>query len=470
MFHLVQSLYDSWNAREEYSVLILGLDNAGKTTLLEEVKSQYITSYKKLPPSRILPTMGQNVATIKVNKVNLKFWDVGGQDTLRELWDEYYEKAHAIVFVIDSCDKDRLVECSNALTKIVTNDLAEGLPILMLANKQDLDSPDKMELADIKEIFNPIAANLNARDSRVLPVSAITGDGVKDSIDWLHVRLIRNKANRPPKFRMLSVASTVQQFRSLFIQTQETPNENALKFIPNGATILPSPKTPTVEIDGIKDALQKSELAFKLLSINNKCISSILLGYGFMTVVKKTAREMGNGKVEEWSVLKPQIFSILTEHLTMGRPILTEKYYDYLADKLAAQKQKEVDDEAAIEEEEIEGEEDAEDEVENLIQELLTTRIQPAIQEDGGDIKFIKYDADSGTVYLKLIGACKSCSSSEVTLKNGIEEMLKYYIDEVKAVKQVIEDASSSDAQPPQQQHQEPPSKHDEYDEVPPTL
>ncbi|VEU20276.1 DEKNAAC101083 [Brettanomyces naardenensis] len=201
MFHLAQSLYDSWNAREEYSVLILGLDNAGKTTLLEEVKSSYIPNYKKLPPNRILPTMGQNVATIKVNKVYLKFWDVGGQDTLRELWDEYYETAHAIVFVIDSCDKDRLVECSNALTKIVTNDLVEGLPILMLANKQDLDSPDKMELVDIKEIFNPIAESLNARDSRVLPVSAITGNGVKEAIEWLQVRVSRNKVNRPPKYR-----------------------------------------------------------------------------------------------------------------------------------------------------------------------------------------------------------------------------------------------------------------------------
>lgn len=201
MFHLAKSLYDNYNAREEYSVLLLGLDNAGKTTFLEEAKQEYIPHYHKLPPTRVMPTVGQNVATLKVHKVYLKFWDVGGQDTLRELWEEYYDKAHAIVFVIDSNDKARLVECADALRKVVTNDAVEGVPILMLANKQDVDSPDKMELADIKEIFNPIAESLNARDSRVLPVSAMTGEGVKEAIEWLQVRLVRNKANRPPNYR-----------------------------------------------------------------------------------------------------------------------------------------------------------------------------------------------------------------------------------------------------------------------------
>lgn len=83
---------------------------------------------------------------------------------------------------------------------------------------------------------------------------------------------------------------------------------------------------------------------------------------------------------------------------------------------------------------------DPKEEVIALIKELLITRIQPAIQEDGGDIKFIKFDDINGTVYLKLIGACKSCSSSEITLKNGIEEMLRYYIDEVKSVQQILDE------------------------------
>ncbi|ODV94545.1 hypothetical protein PACTADRAFT_43925 [Pachysolen tannophilus NRRL Y-2460] len=202
MFHLAKGLYDNWNKKEQYSVLILGLDNAGKTTFLEKTKSIFNPATKVTPPERILPTVGQNVSTISINpKVNLKFWDVGGQDSLRELWENYYSQCHGIVFVIDSCDKDRLLECQKVLTKIVTNDLIENIPILMLANKQDMEIETKLEVQDIKEIFNPIAEHLSARDSRVLPISAITGDGIKEAIDWLWVRLVRNKKNRAPLYK-----------------------------------------------------------------------------------------------------------------------------------------------------------------------------------------------------------------------------------------------------------------------------
>ncbi|ESW96492.1 hypothetical protein KL918_000446 [Ogataea parapolymorpha] len=210
----------------------------------------------------------------------------------------------------------------------------------------------------------------------------------------------------------------VGQLRSLFIQTQSTPNENALKFVPSEFKFLPSPNTPTLEITGIKDALNKSELAFKLLSVNDKSIKSILFGYNFITVIK--------GEKHSWSLLKPEIFSILTEHLTSGQAVINQKYINILGQQSA-------------ENEDLDGYED-EDEVVALINELLITRIQPAIQEDGGDIKFVRFDEDTGTVFLKLIGACKSCSSSEITLKNGIEEMLKFYIDEVKSVQQVTDD------------------------------
>ena len=265
------------------------------------------------------------------------------------------------------------------------------------------------------------------------------------------------------------------QIRSLFIQTQNTPNENALKFIPSGAVLLPSPKAPTVEVNGIKDALEKSELAFKLLSLNNRCISSVLLGYNFLTVVKKTDVEMKeNKKVPDWSVLKPQIFSIMTEHLTMGRPVLTDKYYDYIAGKMADINQKEEEEREAAEEEEGEDADvdvDPNDEVVELVKEMLETRIQPAIQEDGGDIKFMRWDGETGTVYLRLIGACKSCSSSEITLKNGIEEMLKYYIDEVKNVEQVDDEIPSRDNDPSQDfaEHSKG-IKEEKLDDVPPSL
>ncbi|KAL3230531.1 ADP-ribosylation factor-like protein 3 [Nakaseomyces bracarensis] len=199
MFHLVKGIYNNWNKREQYSVLILGLDNAGKTTFLETLKKEYSMNSK--PLDKITPTVGQNVATIPIesNRSILKFWDVGGQESLRSMWSEYYSQCHGIIFVVDSTDRSRIDECSETLKGIVMDDEIEGVPILMLANKQDV--PERMEVQDIKEIFNKIAEHMSARDSRVLPVCALTGEGVKDSIEWLILRLQRNKEARPPTYK-----------------------------------------------------------------------------------------------------------------------------------------------------------------------------------------------------------------------------------------------------------------------------
>ncbi|KAH3902154.1 Arf family GTPase ARL3 SCDLUD_001967 [Saccharomycodes ludwigii] len=186
----------------QYSVLILGLDNAGKTTFLESLKNQYNQQSK--PLDKITPTVGQNVGVIHLpaNSCNLKFWDVGGQQNLRKLWPSYYAQCHGIIFIVDSSDKLRLNECKEVFLNMVIEDdqLSDsGIPILMLANKQDKE--DSLEVQDIKEIFNKIAEKLDASDSRVLPISALTSKGVKESIDWLIVRMQRNKKNRPPTYR-----------------------------------------------------------------------------------------------------------------------------------------------------------------------------------------------------------------------------------------------------------------------------
>lgn len=201
MFHLAKHIYEQYTQSPEYSILILGLDNAGKTTLIEEFKELYIPNYKKVPAARILPTVGQNVATLVLDGVYLKFWDVGGQDALRELWDEYYDLSHGIVFVIDSCDTERLVECKEVLTKIVTDDKLVGVPVLMLANKQDLNVENKMDIAKFKDFFNPIAELLNAQDSKVMPISALTGEGVKEAVQWIRDRAVLNQGNKAPKMR-----------------------------------------------------------------------------------------------------------------------------------------------------------------------------------------------------------------------------------------------------------------------------
>lgn len=198
MFHLAKGLYNNWNRKEQYSILILGLDNAGKTTFLETLKKSYSLHSKEL--NKITPTVGQNVAQIPMDKnCILKFWDVGGQQNLRTMWSEYYPQCHGIIFVVDSTDRTRIGECNEVLTTVMMDEDVEGVPVLMLANKQD--RPDAMEVQDIKQIFNKIAEHLSARDSRVLPLSALTGEGVREAAEWLLIRLQRNKTNRPPQYR-----------------------------------------------------------------------------------------------------------------------------------------------------------------------------------------------------------------------------------------------------------------------------
>lgn len=206
----------------EYSVLLLGLDNAGKTTFHEQVKSIFLPDNPS-PKLKTVPTVGQNVSTIVLPDMYLKLWDVGGQLSLRKLWQSYYASCHAIVFIIDSTDigdgtlpldpdhdgsgsgsgSGRLEECALVLEDVLQNSEAEGVPLLILANKQDRE--DCVEVVRIKEglvkrVFEGEKAG-GIRDSRVLPVSALTGTGVKEAVEWVKSRVRWNKESRPPVMR-----------------------------------------------------------------------------------------------------------------------------------------------------------------------------------------------------------------------------------------------------------------------------
>lgn len=220
MYHLIKSLYLHATSKEEYSVLLLGLDNAGKTTLLEQIKAIY-SAQGAQPNLKTVPTVGQNVSLIDLPDCYLRIWDVGGQHSLRGLWQSYYSSAHAIVFVIDSTDvgdadierlregdnsteeEGRLGECKLVLEDVLQNENAEGVPVLVLANKQDRE--DCVEVVRIKEglvrkVFEGETGQ-NVRDSRVLPLSALTGTGVKEAVEWLCSRVKWNKEGRPPVMR-----------------------------------------------------------------------------------------------------------------------------------------------------------------------------------------------------------------------------------------------------------------------------
>jgi ADP-ribosylation factor related protein 1 len=230
MFHLLKSIYLHATSKEEYSILVLGLDNAGKTTLLEQIKAIYGADggQQQHPNLKTVPTVGQNVSIIDLQDCYLRIWDVGGQHSLRGLWQSYYSSAHAIVFVIDSTDvgdadiehlanrdssnsnninsvesEGRLGECKLVLEDVLQNEETEGVPILVLANKQDRE--DCVEVVRIKEglvrkVFEGEKGQ-NVRDSRVLPLSALTGTGVREAVEWLCSRVKWNKEARPPVMR-----------------------------------------------------------------------------------------------------------------------------------------------------------------------------------------------------------------------------------------------------------------------------
>ncbi|XXH04799.1 hypothetical protein Hte_011221 [Hypoxylon texense] len=217
MYHLAKSLYLLARRREEYSVILLGLDNAGKTTFHEQAKSLFLPEHPD-PKLKTVPTVGQNVSTLTLPDMYLKIWDVGGQLSLRRLWQSYYASCHAIVFIIDSTDigdgnleehddehqtAGRLEECRLVLEDVLQNSETEGVPLLILANKQDRE--DCVEVVRIKEglvkkVFEGEKAS-SIRDSRVLPVSALTGTGVREAIDWVRSRVKWNKESRPPVMR-----------------------------------------------------------------------------------------------------------------------------------------------------------------------------------------------------------------------------------------------------------------------------
>jgi len=189
----------------------------------------------------------------------------------------------------------------------------------------------------------------------------------------------------------------------MFIQTETTPNEDSLKFIP-GVTVMDN---GSAEFLDTRAALV-SPLALRLLGIEG--IKTVFYGPDFVTVSKDSENP--------WSVVKPEVYSTLMEFFSSGQPLFRSE-----EDRENAGPQ----DTRIL---------DTDSDTVAMIKELLDTRVRPAIMEDGGDIEYRGFTDDS-VVQVKLKGSCRGCSSSTVTLKTGIERMLMHYIPEVKGVEQV---------------------------------
>ncbi|XP_073274680.1 uncharacterized protein [Primulina huaijiensis] len=196
MFSLFYGLWKYTFSKLEFHVLILGIDKAGKTTLLERFKSQY-SNLEGLPPDRIVPTVGLNIGRVEVSNTKLVFWDLGGQPGLRSIWEKYYEEAHAVIFVVDAASPSRFEDSKSALEKVLWHEDLQGAPLLILANKQDLEeavsSDELARYLDLKK--------LDERVYTFQSVSAFDGLGIKESVNWLVDAMERSKRSETLRVR-----------------------------------------------------------------------------------------------------------------------------------------------------------------------------------------------------------------------------------------------------------------------------
>ncbi|KAJ2895948.1 ADP-ribosylation factor protein 3 [Coemansia aciculifera] len=196
MYTLVSGAYRYFTRQDEYNILMLGLDGAGKTTLLEKIKHTF-TGLPGMAPNRIQPTVGVNIGKIPMKRGLLKFMDLGGQPDLHGIWESYFDDCHAIAFIVDSCNTERIDEAMEALLRLVANaESLVGVPVLVVANKCDLLGA--ASLAEMKERVNEMADFMDARDVRVVEASGIEGTGVKLAVEWLYSRIIENRDRKPP--------------------------------------------------------------------------------------------------------------------------------------------------------------------------------------------------------------------------------------------------------------------------------
>jgi len=174
--------------KAEMRILMVGLDAAGKTTILSELKlGEVVTT---------IPTIGFNVETVEYKNISFTVWDVGGQDKIRPLWRHYYQNTQGIIFVVDSNDRDRVDDSKDyehsakeELHRMLSEDELKDAVLLVFANKQDL--PGAMKVQEVTERLG--LNKLRNRQWYIQGASAPTGDGLYEGLDWLSNTLSKRK-------------------------------------------------------------------------------------------------------------------------------------------------------------------------------------------------------------------------------------------------------------------------------------
>ena len=195
----------------------------------------------------------------------------------------------------------------------------------------------------------------------------------------------------------------------MFIQTEPTPNPDTIKFLP-GETVAGAAGPFDFASE---DEAGMSPLAGAVFSVQG--VTRVFLGADFLSVSKDAKAD--------WKQVRPLVLAAIMDHYVAGLPVISDGA-SIPAEADGATTAADYDGEAA--------------EIVEEILELIETRVRPAVAQDGGDITFQRYDADSGIVHLSMRGACAGCPSSTMTLKQGIENLLKAYVPEVNAVEAAL--------------------------------
>jgi len=178
---MFSSLWERILGKKEMRILMVGLDAAGKTTILYKLKLGEIVT--------TIPTIGFNVETVEYKNIQFTVWDVGGQDKIRPLWRHYFQNTQGIIYVVDSNDRDRIVEAREELQRMLNEDELRDALLLVFANKQDL--PNAMNAAEITDKMG--LHGLTSREWFIQSACATSGDGLYEGLDWLSNRISQKK-------------------------------------------------------------------------------------------------------------------------------------------------------------------------------------------------------------------------------------------------------------------------------------
>ncbi|XP_053425425.1 putative ADP-ribosylation factor-like protein 5C isoform X3 [Nycticebus coucang] len=167
-------------ANQEHKVIIVGLDNAGKTTILYQLLMNEVV--------HTCPTIGSNVEEIVLRKTHFIMWDIGGQEALRSAWNMYYSNTEFIILVIDSTDRDRLLTTREELYKMLAHEALREASVLIFANKQD--RKDSMSTGEISQLLTLSA--IKDHSWHIQGCCALTGEGLPAGLQWMQSRVTAN--------------------------------------------------------------------------------------------------------------------------------------------------------------------------------------------------------------------------------------------------------------------------------------